>query len=77
MTQPPSDPELFSLAQIQHLMRVEFGRAQRYEYPMGCLLVQVDRLAQLREIELKLRNQQIGKCVCLILIFDLRFFVSE
>lgn len=50
MTQPSSDPELFSLAQIQHLMRVEFGRAQRYEYPMGCLLVQVDRLAQLRDL---------------------------
>ena len=50
MTQPPSDPELFSLAQIQHLMRVEFGRAQRYEYPMGCLLVQVDRLAQVRDM---------------------------
>jgi len=32
------------------LMRVEFGRAQRYEYPMGCLLVQVDRLAQLRDM---------------------------
>ncbi|MBJ19088.1 MAG: hypothetical protein CL933_06640 [Deltaproteobacteria bacterium] len=50
MTQPSSDPELFSLAQIQHLMRVEFGRAQRYEYPMGCLLIQVDRLAQLRDL---------------------------
>ena len=50
MTQPPSDPELFSLAQIQHLIRVEFGRAQRYEYPMGCFLIQIDRLAQLREL---------------------------
>ena len=50
MTQPPSDPELFSLAQIQHLMRIEFGRAQRYEYPMGCLLVQIDRIAQLRDM---------------------------
>ena len=50
MSQPSPDPELFSLAQIQHLMRVEFGRAQRYEYPMGCVLVQVDRLAQLRDL---------------------------
>jgi len=50
MSQPPPEPELFSLAQIQHLMRVEFGRAQRYEYPMGCLIVQVDRLAQLRDL---------------------------
>ena len=44
------EPELFSLAQIQHLMRVEFSRAQRYEYPMGCIVVRVDRLTQLREI---------------------------
>ena len=50
MSQPSSEPELFSLVQIQHLMRVEFGRAQRYEYPMGCLMIQVDRLPQLRDL---------------------------
>jgi len=50
MPQSSPEPELFSFAQIQHLMRVEFGRAQRYEYPMGCLMVQVDRLAQLRDL---------------------------
>jgi len=50
MSQSSPEPELFSLAQIQHLMRVEFGRAQRYEYPMGCLLLQVDRLAHLRDL---------------------------
>jgi diguanylate cyclase (GGDEF)-like protein len=45
-----SDPGLFSLSQIMHLMRVEFSRAQRYGYPLGCLLVGVDRLGHLRDL---------------------------
>ena len=39
-----SEGGLFSLSQIQHLMRVEFNRAQRYEYPITCMLIAVDRL---------------------------------
>src|SRR5687767_8761031 len=48
----PSDAEsgLFSLSQIMHLMRVEFGRAQRYGYPISCVLLAVDRLAELRDL---------------------------
>ena len=48
----PVDGEsgLFSLAQIMHLMRVEFGRSQRYSYPLACLLISIDRLAHLREL---------------------------
>ncbi len=46
----PSERSLFSLAQIQHLMRVEFNRAQRYDYPIGCMLVGVDRLGHLRDL---------------------------
>jgi len=42
-------PEILSLAQIQHLMRVEFSRAQRYAYPIVCLVVAVDQLGQLRD----------------------------
>ncbi len=42
-------PELFTLAQIQHLMRVEFSRAQRYGYPIVCLIVAVDQLGQVRD----------------------------
>ncbi len=51
-TQKPSDADsgLFSLAQIMHLMRVEFGRAQRYNYPICCVLLAVDRLAELRDL---------------------------
>ena len=41
---------LFSLTQIRHLMRVEFGRAQRYAYPITCMIVEVDRLGHLRDL---------------------------
>lgn len=41
---------LFSLTQIRHLMRVEFGRAQRYAYPVTCMLIEVDRLGYLRDL---------------------------
>lgn len=48
----PAEPEsgLFSLAQIMHLMRIEFGRAQRYSYPICCVMVAVDRLSELRDL---------------------------
>jgi diguanylate cyclase (GGDEF)-like protein len=42
-------PEVFSLAQIQHLMRVEFSRAHRYGYPIVCLVAAVDGLGMLRD----------------------------
>jgi len=41
---------VFSLTQIRHLMRVEFGRAQRYEYPVSCIVVACDRIDHLRDI---------------------------
>lgn len=41
--------EIFSLAQIMHLLRVEFARAQRYEYPLACLLIAVDGLGGIRD----------------------------
>jgi diguanylate cyclase (GGDEF)-like protein len=51
-TSQPADSEsgLFSLSQIMHLMRVEFGRAQRYGYPICCIELAVDRLAELRDL---------------------------
>ena len=47
-----SDAErsLFSLAQIQHLMRVEFNRAGRYSYPIVCMIIAIDRLGHLRDL---------------------------
>ncbi|HVS18548.1 MAG TPA: GGDEF domain-containing protein [Planctomycetota bacterium] len=49
--QPVQDAEreLFSLAQIMHLLRIEFARAQRYEYPLSCLLIAVDGLGHIRD----------------------------
>jgi diguanylate cyclase (GGDEF)-like protein len=44
-----SQSGLFSLAQILHLMRVEFARAQRYGYPLSCLIVSVDGLGRVRD----------------------------
>ena len=41
---------VFSLTQIRHLMRVEFSRAQRYGYPLSCLVVACDRLGHLRDL---------------------------
>lgn len=42
--------QVFSLTQIRHLMRVEFGRAQRYGYPLSCMVVACDRIEHLRDI---------------------------
>ncbi len=51
MAEYASDPGagVFSLSQIRHLMRVEFGRAQRYGYPLSCLVIGIDRLDALRD----------------------------
>jgi diguanylate cyclase (GGDEF)-like protein len=48
-TRKKSDRGLFSVAQIQHVLRVEFARAQRYAYPMACLSVAVDQLGLVRD----------------------------
>ena len=45
-----SHESLFSLTQIRHLMRVEFTRAQRYAYPVSCLVASVDRAGHLRDV---------------------------
>jgi len=39
---------LFTPEEIDHLMRVEFERGQRYRYDVACMLVQVDRLEQIQ-----------------------------
>lgn len=51
-SQSTSSPNggLFSLTQIRHLMRVEFGRAQRYGFAITCMLVEIDRLGYLRDL---------------------------
>lgn len=50
MTEPIQDPhDIFSLTQIRHLMRIEFTRAQRYDYPVSCLVISLDSAARLRD----------------------------
>jgi diguanylate cyclase (GGDEF)-like protein len=50
MAEPIHEPhDIFSLTQIRHLMRVEFSRAQRYEYPLSCLVISLDTAARLRD----------------------------
>jgi diguanylate cyclase (GGDEF)-like protein len=41
--------DIFSLTQIRHLMRIEFTRAQRYEYPVSCLVISLDSAARIRD----------------------------
>jgi diguanylate cyclase (GGDEF)-like protein len=43
------EDRLYSLTQIRHLMRVEFARATRYDYPLTCLMIGVDSLSTLRD----------------------------
>ena len=49
-TSPDGDAGVFSLTQIRHLMRVEFSRAQRYGYPVSCLVCGIDRIENLRDL---------------------------
>jgi diguanylate cyclase (GGDEF)-like protein len=41
---------LFSQAQILHLMKMEFARSRRHKLPLGCMILQVDRLPQLVDL---------------------------
>lgn len=41
---------MFSQAQILQLMKNEFARSRRHGLPLGCLLLQVDRLPQLIDL---------------------------
>lgn len=43
------EERLYSLTQIRHLMKVEYARSARYEYPLACLLIAVDGLGALRD----------------------------
>ncbi|MCY2961681.1 MAG: diguanylate cyclase [Planctomycetota bacterium] len=48
-TRPADGRRLFSVAQIQHVLRTEFGRSQRYKYPLAVLVVAVDQLGAIRD----------------------------
>lgn len=44
----PSGKPLFSNDEVRSLMQVEFDRARRYRYPVACLMIEVDRLADIQ-----------------------------
>jgi len=64
--------DLFTPAQLQRLMRVEFERAQRYRYPIVMLLVAVDRLAQLQDLYGTELKGQVLQALTRLLKSDLR-----
>jgi diguanylate cyclase (GGDEF)-like protein len=49
VTHSGSGPSLFSVAQIRHVLRTEFGRAQRYRYPLAVLVLSIDQIGALRD----------------------------
>jgi diguanylate cyclase (GGDEF)-like protein len=57
---------LFSQAQILHLMKNEFARARRHGIPMGIVLLQVDRLAQLSDLHGSNLRQSVKRAVAMM-----------
>lgn len=57
---------LFSQAQILHLMKNEFARARRHGIPMGIVLLQVDRLAQLTDLHGSNLRQSVKHAVAMM-----------
>lgn len=45
-----SERGLFTPAEIQRLMRIEFDRAVRYRYPIALMLIEIDRLEYLHDL---------------------------
>jgi len=41
---------LFTSEEVRALMQIEFERAERYTYPIACLMIQVDHLTQMQMV---------------------------
>lgn len=66
--EPDVAKEIYSFAQIQHLVRVEFSRAQRYAYPLVVLEIAVDRLGHLRDVfGYELKEDVLGRVLALLI----------
>lgn len=50
---------LFTKDEVRALMQIEFERAQRYSYPIACLLIQVDHLVQIQTIHGEESKQEV------------------
>jgi diguanylate cyclase (GGDEF)-like protein len=57
---------LFSQAQILHLMKNEFARARRHGIPLGIVLLQVDRIAQLADLHGSNLRQSVKRAVAMM-----------
>jgi len=58
---------LFSPDEIRHLMRVEYQRALRYDYPITMMLIEVDRLEALSDLYGSDSRQEILEAVVSLL----------
>ena len=63
---------MFSQAQILHLMKNEFARARRHGIPMGVVLLQVDRLAQLSDLHGAGLRQSVKQAVARLVKYKTR-----
>jgi diguanylate cyclase (GGDEF)-like protein len=45
-----ASPGLFSPVEIEEMMRVEFDRAERHQFPLVCTMIAIDRLGQLQDL---------------------------
>ncbi len=58
---------LFTPAEVEQLMRVEFERAKRYRYSVACLVFQVDRLEHLHTVHgFESKMEVLGRMVGLV-----------
>ena len=61
--QDSSDGGLFSYTQILHLLKIEFSRAQRYQYQLSCILVEIDRVGSLGDLHGPAVRDQVERAV--------------
>ena len=61
------ESSLFSYTQILHLLKIEFARARRYQYDLSCVLVEVDRLANLGDLHGSMVRDQVEASVAELL----------
>ena len=45
-----SNGSLLMYPQLQNVLRIEFARARRYDYPLSCIALAVDRLENLSDL---------------------------
>ena len=55
---------LLTYAQFQHALRIEFGRARRYDFPLSCIILAPDGIEAIRECHgVSARDQVLSRWV--------------